>query len=191
MTMPNSCSMRTSENTSTAKPAIAVAPEASTAAPVERYVRRSARRRRPARALLAVAAVSSTANSVESAITSIPSVADIGFSGTRSANRTSADQPVASAIGTSETHARSAQRWTASSTSPTASSPASSVPSRRHGEASAALASAASTGSPASRAVTPAGGSSASRIRSIARVLLVERHPGGCRTRGWRCAGRR
>jgi hypothetical protein len=34
--MPNSCSIRTSENASTAKPAIAVAPDASTAAPVER-----------------------------------------------------------------------------------------------------------------------------------------------------------
>ena len=42
---------------------------------------------------------SSTANSVEIAITSAPSVADIGLSGTRVANRTSADQPVASAIG--------------------------------------------------------------------------------------------
>ena len=101
--------------------------------------------------------MSSTANSVEIAITSVPSVADIGFSGTRSANRTSADQPVASAIGTSGTHARSARRWIASSARPTAKSPAASVPSRRHGDASAALASAASTGSPASRAVTPGG----------------------------------
>ncbi len=44
---------------------------------------------------------SSTLNSVEIAITSAPSVTDIGFSGTRTANRTSADQPVASTIGTS------------------------------------------------------------------------------------------
>ena len=41
------------------------------------------------------------------------------------------------------------------------------MPIRRHGEASASLASAASTGSPATRAVTPAGGSSAARTRSI------------------------
>ena len=44
-------------------------------------------------------AASSTANSVEIAITSAPSVADIGLSGIRSANSTSADHPVASAIG--------------------------------------------------------------------------------------------
>ena len=43
-------------------------------------------------------------------MTSAPSVADIGFSGTRSTNSTSADQPVASAIGTSGTHARSQRR---------------------------------------------------------------------------------
>ena len=49
---------------------------------------------------------SSTLNSVEIAITSAPSVTDIGFSGTRTANRISADQPVASTIGTSGTSAR-------------------------------------------------------------------------------------
>ena len=97
-------------------------------------------------------------------------MADIGLSGIRSRKRTSADQPVASAIGTSGTHARDARRNTSSSTRPTAASPARSVPSRRHGEASAAFASAASTGRPAIRAVTPGGGSSWSRIRSITRA---------------------
>ena len=40
-------------------------------------------------------------------MTSAPSVTDIGFSGMRRANSTSADQPVASAIGISGTSARS------------------------------------------------------------------------------------
>src|SRR3954469_18705793 len=42
VTQPKSRSMRMSETARTAKPAIAVAPDASTAAPVERYVRSSA-----------------------------------------------------------------------------------------------------------------------------------------------------
>ena len=117
--MPNSCSIRTSEAASTAKPAIAVTPDAATAAPVEPYVRRSASPgSQPAARSSRKRAASSTANSVEMAITSAPSVADIGFSGIRSANRTSADQPVASAIGTSGTSARSARRYTHSSTRP-------------------------------------------------------------------------
>ena len=44
---------------------------------------------------------------MEIAITSAPRVADIGLSGIRVANRISDDQPVASAIGTSGTSARS------------------------------------------------------------------------------------
>ena len=42
VTKPKSRSILMSETTSTAKPAIAVVPEASTAAPVDRYVRCSA-----------------------------------------------------------------------------------------------------------------------------------------------------
>ena len=85
---------------------------------------------------------------------------DSGLSGIRTRKTTNADQPVASAIGTSGTSARRALRSAASSTTATASRPASSVASRRHGDAIRSLASAASTGSPASRAVTPGGGSS-------------------------------
>ena len=47
-----------------------------------------------------------TLNSVATAITSAPSVADIGFRGMSIASSTSADQPVASAIGSSGTSAR-------------------------------------------------------------------------------------
>ncbi len=43
-------------------------------------------------------------------MTSAPSVTDIGLSGMRSTNSTSADQPVASAIGTSGTSARRTSR---------------------------------------------------------------------------------
>ena len=43
-------------------------------------------------------------------MTSAPSVADIGLSGIPSTHSTSADQPVASAIGASGTHARSQRR---------------------------------------------------------------------------------
>ena len=50
-------------------------------------------------------------------MTSAPSVTDIGFSGTRSANSTSADQPVASTIGTSGTSARATPRSAISRTS--------------------------------------------------------------------------
>ena len=64
---------------------------------------------------------SSTLNSVEIAITSAPSVTDIGLSGTLTANRISADQPVASTIGTSGTSARRrSPRKARSSTSATA-----------------------------------------------------------------------
>ena len=83
------------------------------------------------------------------------------------AKSTSADQPVARAIGTSGTNARCHARKAAKSTSATAARPASSVPSRRHGEATAALASAASTGSPASSASTPFGGWRRSRMASM------------------------
>ena len=112
MTRPKSRSIAMSEAIRTAKPAIAVTPEASTAAPVERV---RARQRlagvRPGLALLAVTrADSSTENSVEIAITSALSAADIGFSGTPTSHSTSADQPVASAIGTSGTHARAHDR---------------------------------------------------------------------------------
>ena len=92
---------------------------------------------------------------MEIAITSAPSVADIGLSGIRVANRISDDQPVASAIGTSGTSARSTVRRTANSTSPTANSPASSISIRRPDEDSDASACAASTGRPASEALTP------------------------------------
>ena len=85
---------------------------------------------------------------------------DSGLSGIRTRKRTSADQPVASAIGTSGTSARRGLRSAASRTSATASSPPSRIARRRQGEAMRSLASAASTGSPASRAVTPGGGSS-------------------------------
>ncbi len=50
-------------------------------------------------------------------MTSAPSVADIGFSGIPIANRISADQPVASAIGIRGTSARCGWRKTTSSTS--------------------------------------------------------------------------
>ena len=43
-------------------------------------------------------------------MTSALSAADIGFSGTPISHSTSADQPVASAIGTSGTHARAHER---------------------------------------------------------------------------------
>ena len=152
------------ESTSTPNPAIAVMPEASTAIPVERYVRPSASASSyPAARSWRKRSDSSTLNSVEIAITSAPSVADIGFSGIPVANRISADQPVASAIGISGTSARCGRRNTISSTIPTASSPASSVSSRRPDDESAAFACAASTGSPASLAVTPAGGCSCER----------------------------
>ena len=110
-------------------------------------------------------------------MTSAPSTTDIGFSGIRRAKSTSADQPVASAIGSSGTNARCHARKAASSTSATAARPASSVPSRRHGEDTAALASAASTGSPASSASIPAGGCRRSRMPSM--------------TSSWRSSGMR
>ena len=96
------------DNVSTPKPAIAVIPDASTAEPVNRYVRASASAGRTARPRRSwrKRSDSSTLNSVEIAITSAPSVADIGLSGIRVANRISDDQPVASAIGTSGTSAR-------------------------------------------------------------------------------------
>ena len=112
VTRPKSRSIAMSEAIRTAKPAIAVTPEASTAAPVERVgarqrvARLEARRRAPRGS----ARYSSTENSVEIAITSALSAADIGFSGTPSSHSTSADQPVASAIGTSGTHARVHER---------------------------------------------------------------------------------
>ena len=62
---------------------------------------------------------------------------DIGFSGIRERNRTSADQPVARTIGISGVSARRALRSASSSTSATASRPASSVttPPQRRGQA--------------------------------------------------------
>ena len=70
------------EKTRTPKPTIAVMPDASTAAPVERYVRASAARNSwPAARSWRKRSDSSTLNSVEIAITSVPRVADIGLSG--------------------------------------------------------------------------------------------------------------
>ena len=153
------------DRVSTPKPAIAVIPLASTADPVKWYVRASAcAGSRPARRSARNRSDSSTLNSVEIAITSAPSVADIGLSGIRVANRISDDQPVASAIGTRGTSARRTVRSTASSTSPTASSPTASISSRRPEEESAASACAASTGRPASEALTPGGGRSWARM---------------------------
>src|SRR3954447_1610795 len=57
-------------------------------------------------------------------MTSAPSVTDIGFSGMRVRYRISADQPVASAIGTSGTSARRGRRNASRSTAATASRPA-------------------------------------------------------------------
>ena len=74
---------------------------------------------------------------------------------------------MASAIGTSGTHARVHDRYTANSASATASSPASAVSARRSGSLIAWLASAASTGSPATVARTPSGGRSRARMSSI------------------------
>ena len=91
-------------------------------------------------------------------------MADIGFSGIRVANRIRDDHPVASAIGTSGTSARSTVRRTASSTRPTATSPASSINIRRPDDDSDASAWAASTGKPASSAVTPEGGCMCERM---------------------------
>ena len=111
VTRPKSRSIATSEAIRTAKPAIAVTPEARTAAPVERRCARARRRRRARRrAPRGSGRDSRTENSVEIAITSALSAADIGFSGTPSSQSTSADQPVASAIGTSGTHARAHER---------------------------------------------------------------------------------
>jgi len=90
----------------------------------------------------------------------------MGFNGTRVANSTSADQPVASAIGTSGVSARRHERNATSSTSPTASRPRTSVSSRRQVEETAAFASAASTGRPASCAETPLGACSSERMTS-------------------------
>ena len=83
VTSPKSHSICTSDSASTAKPAIAVVPEATTAAPVDGRFAGSRRRREPRRPLLGKRAESSTENSVEIARTSAPSVADSGFSGTR------------------------------------------------------------------------------------------------------------
>ena len=60
-------------------------------------------------------------------MTSAPSVTDIGLSGMRSANSTSADQPVASAIGTSGTSARCQRAEDREQDGATASRPATSV----------------------------------------------------------------
>ena len=97
-------------------------------------------------------------------MTRAPRVADIGLSGIRVANRISEDQPVARAIGTSGTSARSGVRRTASSTSATAARPTSSMTRRRGEEDSEASAWAASTGRPASSALTPGGGRSRDRM---------------------------
>src|SRR3954471_19738041 len=174
VTQPKSRSMRMSDTARTAKPAIAVTPLASTAAPVERYVRAIASRSPyPAARSWRKRSLSRTLNSVEIAMTSAPSVTDIGLRSMRSAKSRSADQPVASAIGTSGTRARRGVRRAAKSTSATASRPATSVPKRRHVEATFALASAASTGSPASSALTPGGGSSWSRMSSTTAFCLA------------------
>ena len=60
-------------------------------------------------------------------MTSAPSVTDIGLSGMRRQNRMSADQPVASTIGTSGTSARRSRRKASSRTSATAARPATSA----------------------------------------------------------------
>ena len=105
-------------------------------------------------------------------------MADIGLSGIWSANRTSDDQPVASAIGISGTIASDSRRRSASSTRNTAARPASSVAKRRQSDASLPFASAASTGSPARSAVTPGGG-----FRSLLRMSSI--------TACWRSSGRK
>jgi hypothetical protein len=85
----------------------------------------------------------------------------------RSANSTSADQPVANAIGISGSAAWRTRRRTISSTRNTATSPSSRLIARREVDDSSWLASAASTGSPTTSAVTPAGGSSLRLMSSI------------------------
>ena len=94
VTRPKSRSIAMSESASTPNPAIAVTPRRPRRRPCAG--RRAAApppcRGRPARSWR-WRSDSSTLNSVEIAITSAPSVTDIGFSGTRSANSTSADQP--------------------------------------------------------------------------------------------------
>ena len=120
---------------------------------------------------------------MEIAITSAPSVTDIGLSFTSSGpgsrpstNSTSADQPVASAIGISGTAASRRERRTSSRTRNTPASAASSVSARRSGDESAPLASAASTGRPTTAALDTRG-----RVEPPLDVvdhllLAVERH---------------
>ena len=111
-------------------------------------------------------------------MTSAPSITDIGFSGIRRAKSTSADQPVASAIGSSGTNAR-CERAEGGEQHERDGEQARQQrhAARRHGEDTAALASAASTGRPASSASMPAGGCSAVAHRPSMHVLLaVERH---------------
>src|SRR3954447_7581004 len=111
VTSPKSLNMRMSETINTAKPAIAVTPEASTAAPVREYARRRASPSDPPAARSSwKRAARITLNSVAIAITRAPSVAESGFSGTPEMNSTSDDHPVAKTIGISGTRARRAER---------------------------------------------------------------------------------
>ena len=112
-------------------------------------------------------------------MTSAPSVTDIGFSGMRSANSTSADQPVASAIGTSGTSARATPRNATSRTSATASRPASSVSSRRSARGDVGVGVGGEHGQARRAAARTPGGRPSSRrarIASMTALLVVERH---------------
>ena len=124
-----------SEAISTAKPAIAVTPEASTAAPggrvgpLDRHAGVRAARAAPRRS----AADSSTLNSVEIAITSAPSVTDIGFSGICSSEqheRRPAGRPARSGSAARARRARLRRRSAAARGTP-AAAPPTSVPARR------------------------------------------------------------
>ena len=149
--------------------------------------------REPARRSWRWRSDSSTLNSVEIAITSAPSVTDIGFSGTRTANRISADQPVASTIGASGTSARRRsprkaieqhERDRREAGEQRLQAPP------RVGHLRAGLGREHRQPHEAARS-RPAGGCRLERIASISCCCWSSGSSGGCRTRASPCAGRR
>ncbi len=111
MTKPNSRSIRTSLAINTAKPAIAVTPEASTAAPVGS--RRLMQRRpqlTPGPTLLAEASSKNHAELGSDSDRQRPQRSRHRVERDALSQSTSADQPVAITIGTSGTSARGSER---------------------------------------------------------------------------------
>ena len=193
VTSPKSRSIATSEAISTAKPAIAVTPEASTAAPVTRYVRsQRLDRLPPGLALLAVARAQQDRElgrdrdhqRAQARPTS-------GSAARRPATTPAPTSPSPARSGPAGTHARSHDRYTANSASATATSPATRPATAAAGRSSRGWRPRpAPAARPASR-VTPSGGSSRARMSSITVALRLQRlQPHAEREHGGLAVGR-